>query len=778
MLTMSLIISDDDPEEGEIIDDDFEDISDNSIIEPFHTGKFIAPKEQIPAISLSSVSDSDVPEKEDNKCKTRHHRKPPKRKNKSFRRKRCSHNHRRHLFSDSDSDEFLDRKLQKQLKAAIRVDTEECHKNSLRTRLRAMTKNNENDLIYGSIGSEMPGNKPEIINEAEHLKESSNEPDEDLIQLRLEALRTAVLNKFEHRKKRKIKEILENGDDLTVIDKVDTSEINKENTQLINDSEPPNKKMCNEKSEEKPCENEEEIIHIMPPPDEDEDVLRALLLASMSKKITKEVVPTKTVLNTQALKESVIPKQTAHQMNKVLPTTVTKKEIVPFKNHSINRQNFKSHMKTIARIHPIIINVDESDTDDESANNTIKNVVKQPEILPKPSEIESSVEKFLKEQRAKVEAESGLGCLAVPERTEPLGIIKPNDSSKPIEKPIESSKPTDSCKLTGIKGTPNKPISTSVILEKSSVKLLPKNKQIEYQKLLQKLKNAERRPRVRRLSSRVTGEPKPVGNTHKKIVRNKMSVSVKDSVHKVEQYPDIKNDARTLHFALKEMQRQKNGRLQIEEKYVVLTPIIKKINEATTERKKYDQEVKRLLQELAEAKSKLRETHISFSTHVQELIKQKQEIESSSVKPNDDRIEGTKPKESKSKEGILQNKKQKDVAFTSTPKKDHPPLESFEASTIPSLTPNVTPNHTISEVMSNSMKGKLMDDEILLKETTLTNAPKEGIEQPNEEIEIDGNNSDVIEAPINPGDPNDIDRIYKTHNVVPEYRSPLDCVKR
>lgn len=62
-------------------------------------------------------------------------------------------------------------------------------------------------------------------------------------------------------------------------------------------------------------------------------------------------------------------------------------------------------------------------------------------------------------------------------------------------------------------------------------------------------------------------------------------------------------------------------------KYTVLTSIVKKINETTADRKKYDKEHKRLLEELTEAKRKLRETHVKFKIYVKELIAKKEEID-------------------------------------------------------------------------------------------------------------------------------------------------------
>lgn len=492
----------DDREEGEIVDDDFEDISDNSIIVPIFSGKSVSPKEHLPAISLSSVTDVDEPKSEN---KTRHRHKISRKKGLKSKKRRNSH--RKSTCSDSDSDNYLelDRKLQKQLKAAVRVDdTEERHKNSLRSRLKGMTKLDESDSC-------MEKNYNEKIEE----KDTSDEGDSELAQLRLEALRTAVLNKFMHRKKRKVKDnnVLS---DISV--KTNNSETNKENNH--NTIEHCAKKICVENTaaqngEKKIADNVENST----PPEEDEDVLRALLLASMSKKITSE----------KETKQSFLP-LTNNGIKHTLQNVDEKKNVInlPVNNanslkNRVSKNNTGNKNLQLPMVKPLIIKVNEdSDSEDDIFNKTknADNQVVQPKQVA--VEIENSVEKFLKEQRAKVEAQ-----------------------------------------LSPIPKCPPKPKNSSTILEKSCVKLLPKVKQVEYQKLLQKLKNAEKKPRTRRLSQKFGGEGKPIAYTSKKIVR-KISVNKQvTSVAKVAPISDINSEVRTLHKILKEIQVQKNGRYWI-----------------------------------------------------------------------------------------------------------------------------------------------------------------------------------------------------------------------
>ncbi|XP_018568777.1 calponin homology domain-containing protein DDB_G0272472 isoform X2 [Anoplophora glabripennis] len=663
-----------DREEGEIVDDDFEDISDNSIIVPIFSGKSVSTKEHLPAISLSSVTDADEPKSEN---KPRHRHKVTRKKISKSKKRRNSH--RKSTCSDSDSDEYLelDRKLQKQLKAAIRVDdTEEKHKNSLQSRLKAMTKLDESDSC-------MEKNDNKKIEE----KDTSDEGDSELAELRLEALRTAVLNKFMHRKKRKVKESNDHDvlSDASV--KTDNSETNKENNHNTIENCP--KKICIENSVIQNKENKVEItnnvIENNTPPEEDEDVLRALLLASMSRKITSEKETKRTVL---PLTNNGI-KHTLRNVDEKRETAnLPINNVVNFKNR-VTKINIAMKNLQLPVVKPLIININkDSDSEDDLFNKAIKNtgtqIVQQKQI---DMEIEQSVDKFLKEQRAKVEAQ-----------------------------------------LSPIPKCPAKPKNSSLILEKSCVKLLPKVKQVEYQKLLQRLKNAEKKPRVRRLSHKLSSEGKPVACTSKKIVRPKLPAGKQVTVSKVDPAQNDKSEVRTLHKILKEIQVQKNGRLQIQEKYKVLMPVIKKINEASLERRKCEDEVKRLLQEIADMKKKLTKSQQDFNNQVSNLVREKERIDKSMP---------TKKTE------LAEDKK---ARFTSsTPIKDKPSVVSFETSSLPTITPNNT--LPLSEKIAEPRVGNRKEE-------------------------------DVVDAPLNPGDSNDIDIICsKQKNTFPKYISPLDKVK-
>ncbi|KAJ8944862.1 hypothetical protein NQ314_009352 [Rhamnusium bicolor] len=596
----------DDREEGEIVDDDFEDISDNSIIDPI--GKSVSSKDHLPAISLSSVTEAEEP-----RCE------------KKFDVK----SRRREEPTNPTKGEEIVTENQLALKAAIRVDNKEVHKNSLRSRLRAMTKlDHDSDNFVEKNGTDTI-----------EQKASSDDGDSELTQLRLEALRTAVLNKCMHRKKRKVKEMQDNDilSDISV--KTDTSETNKENTRVTNENvnarvEENYKKICLEKPVEN-GENAVEITNNSTPPEDDEDVLRALLLASMSKRITKEVDTKRTILLSNSNNLGY------DKLKNTLNTKTLKNEIKNVTKFNLKNCVIKNKVLTtnqpvqLPKVKPLIININtESDTDDDSLNKTIKNAFTQAVGAKKITlEIENNVEKFLKEQRAKVEAQLS----SIPNKLLKGQSAKFDKQLSPI-----SNNP----------GSINKPVT----LEKSSVKLLPKVKQIEYQKLLQKLKNAEKKPRIRRSSHKFNSEGKSVGFTSKKFIRTKVPVNKQvNNAPKLDEVPDLRNDVKTLQKTLKGLQIQKNGSL--------------------------------------------------------------------------------------GKPGVVEDSK---TRFTSTPIKETPSFESFDTSSLHVMTPN-------SENVSINI-----------------------VEPP---VEI-RKEEDTVE-PINPGDPNDIDKIYNIQrNSLPKYISPLDNVKR
>nr|CAI5844901.1 unnamed protein product [Callosobruchus analis] len=515
-------------EEGEIVDDEFEDISDNSISLPLSGyGKSVSAREHLPALCLSSVTDDD----DDH---TFFYEKTVKKRKKTFNKRK----HRKHIVSNSDSDdeEFvtLDKELQEQLKAAIRVDNanEEQRNNSLRTRLRGMSKN-ENNL-------------------EKEANSNSEELDTELYALRSEALKTAVLNKFKYRKRK-----LNNLDERS---SKDASQAIESKLKNVTDSiQPKNKVLCLEGIEEKLEKIKEDEYGNMEKDDndEDEDVLRALLLASMAKKITKNT-------------ENIEVKAVEQSSPKVQPTVKPE-----FKMTSKAGKNsiFKTHPLQLPRVKPLIINLnDDSDSED---NNFIKRSVplKSNPSINNIADIETAVDAFLKSQRAKVEAKE---------------VLKQDETNK---------------------------------LDKSCVKLLPKNKQLEYKNLIKKLEDAKKmRLRKTTLKTNLLAKMN-IKNKNRVLINKHIEVNKKGPTR------DTNEDLKILQKTLKEMQISNDGKFQIQHKYASLLPTIKKITESSSERRKYDEQVKTLLQELNEIKKKSFAAHQNFSIHVKELIAKKEEID-------------------------------------------------------------------------------------------------------------------------------------------------------
>ncbi|VEN33911.1 unnamed protein product, partial [Callosobruchus maculatus] len=515
-------------EEGEIVDDEFEDISDNSISLPLSGyGKSVSAREHLPALCLSSVTDDD-----DHSI---FYEKTVKKRKKTYSKRK----HRKRVVSKSDSDEefvTLDKELQEQLKAAIRVDNanEEQKNNSLRTRLRGMTKNEHNLEKQANSNSE--------------------ELDTELYALRSEALKTAVLNKFKYRK-RKV-------NNLDEISSKDASQAIESKLKNETDSlQPKNKIFCIESIEEKLENVKEDEYENMKKDDndEDEDVLRALLLASMAKRITKNT-------------ENVEIKSVEQPPPKLQPM------VKPgFKTASKSEKNtiFKTHPLQLPRVKPLIINLnDDSDSDDNNLIKRSKVPLKSSPSINNMADIETAVDAFLKSQRAKVEAKEILKC----------------------------------------EETKNK-------LDKSCVKLLPKNKQLEYKNLIKKLEDAKKM-RLRKATLKTNLSVKMnIKNKNRVLINKHIEVNKKGPTR------DTNEDLKILQKTLKEMQMNNDGKFQIQHKYASLLPTIKKITESSSERRKYDEHIKKLLQELNEIKKKSFAAHQNFSIHVKELIAKKEDID-------------------------------------------------------------------------------------------------------------------------------------------------------
>lgn len=397
-------------EEGEIVDDDFEDISDNSIIDSTF-GKFVSTNEHLRALSLSSISDSGK----------------IKRKRKLLHRK-CRHHRKRKKVelpvfgqdSDSSDNELaIHQDLKYKLKEAIHIGGVEGTRNNLQTRLKAMT-NLGKEVVEDKKSPEKTPEESPVINSVPEPVEDKIE-DNELENLRIEALKTAVLNKFQRRKRKKALE----------------EEKKKESEKPVENKE------NNTPKEDKNPEIQPEIDI-----EEDEDLLRASLLANFAKKITSKP----SSFNFQHLEAKPVPPKLPIQT-----TVVSKKTHLIKNNNNITKTKIltKKTVQTVSKpqVKPLIIQVNgDSDSEEEP--------LKPP--VPDLNVISNNVEKFLKEQRAKFEEKRKVSQLVT-----------------------------------------RKTNNTSSILEKSAVKLLPKSQQIEYQQLLKKLKlkNAEKKLKVNQIKA-------------------------------------------------------------------------------------------------------------------------------------------------------------------------------------------------------------------------------------------------------------------------------------
>ncbi|XP_044254983.1 uncharacterized protein LOC123005347 isoform X2 [Tribolium madens] len=476
--------------------------------------------------------------------------------------------------------------------------------------------------------------------------------DTELENLRLEALKTAILNKFQRRKRKKV----------TPETQQDTASGTLENKE-------------NNTPKEGPKTANNPVIDL----EEDEDVLRASLLAGLAKNITNKTV-------NEIVKTKPSPPQLPIQIQKpALP------------KRPIN--NFKTN-KIVAKplVKPLIINVNDSDSEDD---------VKPKQVTPPQKKtdlnvITSNVEKFLKEQRAKFETES----------KKRFQVVNKNKS----------------------------------IWEKSAVKLLPKSQQLEYQQLLKRLRNAEKRKRARKIVQKTEtvkttvqiAESAPKASVEVTVTPVEIQVEVKSNEAKSDnatkehsslesdtekRKTDVISELTTLQKTLKEIKMQRNGSLQIKSKYQVLTPIIRRITATSNDRKKQENRIKTLMRELNEARSSLSKSHEKFSSLVKELVDKKARIDKSY-----DEAKSVK----KTENGNIM----KSAPVTSTPVK----------------APDVTDEATISTFVSSSTNNDCEDMDVCNSDET-----------------------DVYQIDI--VDPNDIDQIFKRKApikpAIPEYVSPL-----
>lgn len=515
-------IESDEREEGEIVDDDddLEDVSDSSIGSPLHPGKSVSPTEHLRGISLSSISDEDLENRRikhgtRKSIRMQHRRyealevhltKHPKNKTERRRRHSKHHNKKRlHSVSDSSEEDIPSRKIAKQLKNAVHIqeDKEICQK-SLQSRLKGFMEpgnegkpQSEDEEELSKLRKDaLESTTPENSDKQDGVKEQSPKDtvdDKELTELRLEALKSAVIQKHMLRKKLKG----EKG----ALPKSD-NEVNKENAQ---DNINKEIQAQPEKSLKKPTLEENITNNVST--EEDLDVMRAMLLASMSTKIAKIPDPSTTAILPKPITRT-INNPTANALRKPMNVIRSVKN-----NYYSNRAVYKVQNKVtnnnvkVPTVEPLIINLNnDSDSDMD---------------IDPPTEEEDNLSKkvteLLKQERAEVEAKTN--------KMEP--------------KKVTEKAPT---------------------LDKSVLKLLPISQQMEYQKLKQQLINAKKKPRIRRFSQKVSEIKRDTvvvkRNFKSRFVLNKVNSPINKTVRPIVD----KNEATVLLKTWNVLQVQMAGR--------------------------------------------------------------------------------------------------------------------------------------------------------------------------------------------------------------------------
>ncbi|KAF7287248.1 hypothetical protein GWI33_002067 [Rhynchophorus ferrugineus] len=450
------------------------------------------------------------------------------------------------------------------------------------------------------VGIYSDSDNPPAIEPCISSSPSAIEPNKDddhdieLRQLRIEALQTAINNKFGKRKNKKKDENKENSVNNGGVDEPAC---------------PLKTEVCVEKFSS--AKGKDVSKDPVSPEEDDEDVLRALLLASMSKKITKT--------KTQPIQVKVPPENTE---NKATLTQVRSSNVT-LSNFKVNNVQ-KPVIPIVSTVKPLIIHVDSDSSDTDCQENIVKALNKPQNGEKQSSQIENSVDKFLKEQRAKVELQAKV-------------------QTKPIK--TNGAIPKQTPKTT---------------LNKSTLECLPEEKQKEYRNLLLMIRKAElKRPRLRKTSVRGNEANKPIVTTSKttfnklstvstiataKLRQNKakflanrplgggivgtQSLPGRNELVKSPPKLDDKTSTPLLQKTLKEVQFSlQDGRLQVEEKYKLLRPLIKKIHDLTKEQKRSNQEIKNILEQLTKARRLQQEGQKNLTNCIKELVAKKQRID-------------------------------------------------------------------------------------------------------------------------------------------------------
>ncbi|KAF2880987.1 hypothetical protein ILUMI_25203 [Ignelater luminosus] len=442
---------------------------------------------------------------------------------------------------------------------------------------------------------------------------SENGDDSELNELRLAALKTVIMEKHKRRKKRMAVENV-NTDNVVCtenVNKSDGNDVDKENDKsMINndlDGKTSNNKILNcDLEKDNDIVNKEQVNTLTDVNDkkavvddgncsdcvdkveieEDADILRAVLLASMTKKLADKTPENNLSPPLGALTLAGIRKVEKSKMNhNSLTVTIAKpKPLLRTIKNDIYRATNTNHINNLkinkiseqphCIVKPLIIKVNDSDSDTENLGNESNKSLK------------ATVTEFLKKQRAEVEA----------------GKVKLSENSE-----------------TSL----NK--SDDVLTEKSVVKLLPRSQQLEYRRLKQLL-NARKRNRIRRHSQKLSESKR------EKVPKLKTDASNPNTSENTNTSTNIVEKKNTqsssnLQKTLSDMQIRKNGRLQMKGKYRSLALLLNRINQASNERQQHEIEIKTLLQQIEKARMKLAASHQNFTNLVQQLLSEKNKID-------------------------------------------------------------------------------------------------------------------------------------------------------
>ncbi|XP_048516476.1 uncharacterized protein LOC109545093 isoform X2 [Dendroctonus ponderosae] len=514
----------DSPEEGEIFSDDLEDISDVSLSLPTHkSGKFHYHSDNLHDLSLSSVSDF-----EETTLKVKNQRKRKKCFSHKVDRQK-KHRKKPPDSNSSDNDSLEACRLKLQLKATVQLDSKDViSRNSLKTRLRAMVNNTgrDSDATDNNLSPNImtvnstPDPSITLIDLMAHdtssaesiqenidnnLNSSKDDLDNELIQLRLEALKTAIQNKYPNGAKSR---------------KARNNEGSKEN--ISNNCETHNDTLGNIPHVSHDANSNLEHKSTNPPEeDEDVDVLRALLLASMSRKISEIecALPTSSYPMTQQKINTI---SNGIENNRYKRTNNVRAIV----RRSISQEKVALKPLVTTTVKPLIICVNsnsDSDSDWElssgSPGKSPKKVENVPEVhaVISSTEVDSTVnktettfentiERFLKEERAKVEHLKATEPVPskktaeIPNKNAVAAASSNTTATAPKPKPKLAVTAPSKTKITATSrqiekiSFNNKVLGTSK-LDKSVLNFLPATKREEYRKLqdLLRQKNAQRR---------------------------------------------------------------------------------------------------------------------------------------------------------------------------------------------------------------------------------------------------------------------------------------------